>query len=246
MACLGGVTTTLNPIYDSIQDLERRLSITQAKYLVTIPSLALQGFSSGALKGIRSVFVIGEAQGCESISALLSDDGAAFPKMVKINPKEDVVALLSSSGTTGIPKVAMITHYNLIAEICLVFMKHGPLLEDMGRVLSVKSFCHIYGFAVTLGGRLYVGTKLVVLEHGFEPHAFLQVIQDYQVCFPILKYQVASSGRGKFFLLMFIQYQSCKLCILPATVMVHMILWLESQVIDYRPKRRCFSRPFMC
>ena len=194
MACLGGVATTLNPVHDSIEDLVRRLSITRAKYLVTIPSLAVQAFSSGALKGIRSVIVIGEAQSCESISTLLSDDGAAFPKSVQINPKEDVVALLSSSGTTGIPKVVMITHYNLIAEICLVFMKDGPLLEHMGRVLSVKSFCHIYGFAVTLGGRLYNGSKLVVLEHGFEPHTFLQAIQDYQVCFSSLKYPLASPG----------------------------------------------------
>ena len=118
VACLGGVATTLNPLPDSIQDLACRLNATQAKYLVTVPSLAVQAFSSDALKGIRSVFVIGEAQGCESISALLSDDGAAFPKNVQINPKEDVVALLSSSGTTGIPKLVMVTHYNLIAEIC--------------------------------------------------------------------------------------------------------------------------------
>lgn len=89
MACLGGVATTLNPVQDSIQDLARRLSINGTKYLVTIPSLAVQAFSSGTLKGIRFAIVIGEAHGCESISAPLSDDRAAFPKIVQINANED-------------------------------------------------------------------------------------------------------------------------------------------------------------
>ena len=47
---------------------------------------------------------------CESISALLSDDGAAFPRNVQINLKEDIVALISSSDTTRILTLVMITH----------------------------------------------------------------------------------------------------------------------------------------
>lgn len=34
------------------------------------------------------------------------------------NPKTDVVALMSSSGTTGFPKAAMLSHYAIIAT-CL-------------------------------------------------------------------------------------------------------------------------------
>ena len=179
MACLGGVITTVNPQY-SPQDLARQLNTSRAKYLVTIPSLALQAFRTGILKGIRSVFVIGEAQDCESISALLSDDGAAFPKNVKINPKEDVLSLPFSSGTTGVSKGVMITHYNFIAQIRLLF-KDGPPLEDMATVINVLPFFHIYGLAIILGGRLYLGSRLVVLSR-FEPYTFLKAIQDYKVC----------------------------------------------------------------
>ena len=74
--------------------------------------------------------------------------------------------------------------------MCCIHETRGSALEDMGRVLDVKSFCHIYGFAITLGGRLYDGSKLVVLEHSFEPHSSLQAIIDYEVCFSSLKYQV--------------------------------------------------------
>ncbi|XP_078349218.1 uncharacterized protein LOC144634193 [Oculina patagonica] len=178
VACLGGVITTVNPQY-SPQDLARQLRTSRAKYLVTIPSLAVQAFRAGVLNGIRSVFVFGEAKGCESISSLLSDDGIAFPRNVKINPKNDVVALPFSSGTTGVSKGVMITHYNFIAQIRLPF-KDGPPLEDMTTVLNVLPFYHIYGLAIILGGRLYVGSKLVVLQR-FEPHTFLQAIQHYKV-----------------------------------------------------------------
>ncbi|KAL9952229.1 hypothetical protein ACROYT_G039451 [Oculina patagonica] len=192
VACLGGVITTVNPQY-SPQDLARQLRTSRAKYLVTIPSLAVQAFRAGVLNGIRSVFVFGEAKGCESISSLLSDDGIAFPRNVKINPKNDVVALPFSSGTTGVSKGVMITHYNFIAQIRLPF-KDGPPLEDMTTVLNVLPFYHIYGLAIILGGRLYVGSKLVVLQR-FEPHTFLQAIQHYKVrpC-SSLKQQAIRSG----------------------------------------------------
>lgn len=184
VACLGGVITTVNPQY-SPQDLARQLNISRAKYLVTIPSLAVQAFSSGTLKGIRSVFVIGEAQGCESISALLSDDGDAFPKIVKINPKEDVVSLPFSSGTTGISKGVMITHYNLIAQLCIVTKQSTPPdLPVVPTVLNVLPFYHTYGLTLIMGLYLYLGAKVVLLSR-FEPQSFLQAIQDYKVCFAL-------------------------------------------------------------
>ena len=184
VACLGGVVTTVNPQY-SPQDLARQLNTSRAKYLVTIPSLAVPAFSSDALKGIRSVFVIGEARGCESISALLSDDGAAFPKTVKINPKEDVVSLPFSSGTTGISKGVMVTHYNLVAELCLsTKTSTPPELPAVPIVLNVLPFYHTLGLYLIMGIYPYIGAKVVVLSR-FEPQPFLQAIQDYKVCFAL-------------------------------------------------------------
>lgn len=184
VACLGGVITTVNPQY-TLQDLARQLNTSRAKYLVTIPSLAVQAFSSGTLKGIRSVIVIGEAQGCESISALLSDDGAAFPKTVKINPKEDVVSMPFSSGTTGISKGVMLTHFNLIASLCISTKQRiPPNMPVVPTVLNVLPFYHTYGLTLIMGFYPYVGAKVVLLAR-FEPQSFLQAIQDYKVCFAL-------------------------------------------------------------
>ena len=83
---------TVNPLYSS-QELARQLRISGATYLVTIPPLAESAKDAAASGGVRSVFVIGEAPGCESLSDVLSDDGTAFPEHVNINPKEDMVWL---------------------------------------------------------------------------------------------------------------------------------------------------------
>ena len=177
VARLGGVNTTINPQY-SPQDLARQLTSSRAKYLITMPSLAERAFRAGVLKELRSVIVIGKAQGCESIASLLLDDGTAFPSNVKINPKEDPVSLPFSSGTTGISKGVVITHYNQVAQLCLL-TRDGPS-PVIRTWLNVLPFFHTYGLTIVMGLALYSGDKVVILTR-FDPEIFLRTIQDYKV-----------------------------------------------------------------
>ena len=62
------------------------------------------------------VITVGNEPGCLSLSTLLSDDGTAFPKHVPTDPRNDVALLPFSSGTTGLPKGVMLTHYSEIAN----------------------------------------------------------------------------------------------------------------------------------
>ena len=66
---------------------------------------------------IQDVTVIGWSEGCKSFTDILGDDGTAFPASVEVNPKEDVVVLPYSSGTTGLPKGVMLTHYNFVSNL---------------------------------------------------------------------------------------------------------------------------------
>lgn len=177
VAFLGGTVSTVNPLYSS-HELARQLQISGAKYVVTIPQLAENAKDAAALAGARSVIVLGEAQGCESLSSLLSDDGTAFPEHVQINPKEDVVALPFSSGTTGLSKGVMMTHYNLVAGLAILF--DNNIVPDDAIVLNLLPFYHIYALLVMMGGCLQAGSKLVVLSR-FEPVSFLKAMQDYKV-----------------------------------------------------------------
>lgn len=179
-ANLGGVVTTLNP-QCTREELCRFLKISRANFLVTSPDIAQKAFNSGVLEKVCSVFVIGQSENCESVSSLLADDGTAFPKDVKINPREDVVTLLFSSGTTGASKGVMLTHYNLIAQCRIIYGDFNPL-EATGTVINVLPPFHVYGLSVICWSRLHSGRKTVLLKR-FDPKVFLQAIQDYKVSF---------------------------------------------------------------
>ena len=62
------------------------------------------------------VFGDGDSE-CRSFSGLLSDDMSLFPTHVNVNAREDVVCIPFSSGTTGLPKGVMLTHYSITANV---------------------------------------------------------------------------------------------------------------------------------
>ncbi len=57
-----------------------------------------------------------EKEGAHQFLNLITDHEPNPPKL-KINPKEEVAVLQYTGGTTGTPKGAMLTHYNLVANV---------------------------------------------------------------------------------------------------------------------------------
>jgi acyl-CoA synthetase (AMP-forming)/AMP-acid ligase II len=167
----------------TVPELCYQLNNTKAKYMFTVPALVSTAKEAAKQCGITEVFVVGEAEGCQPISELFKDDGKSFPKDIEINPKEDVAILPFSSGTTGLPKGVMLTHFNITANIQQFADRPGYLETTVDeKVLSVLPFFHIYGFTVILGTTLYKGATIVSLPK-FEPELFLETIQNVKVSF---------------------------------------------------------------
>lgn len=89
---------------------------------------------------------------------------------------EDDLALLGyTSGTSGLPKGAMLSHANLKAN--LDQMRQTPIATRAGDVsLCVLPLFHIYGLNVVLNLCVDVGAKLVLLER-FDPGAAIDAIR---------------------------------------------------------------------
>ena len=93
---------------------------------------------------------------------LMNDDGSHFCNRPKnIDPKEDVLVIPYSSGTTGLPKGVMLTHYNLVANLCQ--LKPNNLLRldfKHDSLIAILPFFHIYGMVVIMSLALYQGINL--------------------------------------------------------------------------------------
>jgi acyl-CoA synthetase (AMP-forming)/AMP-acid ligase II len=125
---------------------------------------------------VREIFVYGEAEGATPFASLLQ--GVGEPPEIAIDPAEDVVALPYSSGTTGLPKGVMLTHRNLVANVCQT-VAHQRLRED-DRVIAVLPFFHIYGLVVLMNMPLYRGATIVTMPR-FDLREFLRVVQQYRI-----------------------------------------------------------------
>ena len=182
---IGGIVTTINPLYTA-EEIVHQLKDAAASYIVTIPLFLDKTKEASSSVGISNVFVIGESDACESFSELLNDDGSSFPEDVLINPKEDVICLPYSSGTTGLPKGVMLTHFNLVADVAMVSAESLLEFTDNAAVLGLLPFFHIYGMVIVMGVPFYQGGKVVCMTR-FEQETFLQIIQDYKVtCLRVL------------------------------------------------------------
>ena len=104
------------------------------------------------------------------------------PPKVEINPREDVAVFQYTGGTTGLPKGAMLTHMNLVANAyqCYEWMRAVGLKEGEEVGLSLLPWFHSYGMTVTLNIGPAAGVTGVILPR-FDPEEVMRTIQKYRV-----------------------------------------------------------------
>jgi long-chain acyl-CoA synthetase len=83
---------------------------------------------------------------------------------VDIDPEKDLAALQYTGGTTGTPKGAMLTHYNLFANTVQTIMWRSYFTPPEGeRALMVIPLFHVYGMTVGMLFGAIQGATLILI-----------------------------------------------------------------------------------
>lgn len=96
--------------------------------------------------------------------------------------QNDLCALPFSSGTTGLSKGVMLTHRNLVANLCSTLFSVKPEMVGQVTTLGLIPFFHIYGITGICCATLRNKGKVVVMGR-FELRTFLNAMITQEVTF---------------------------------------------------------------
>ncbi|MEY2975340.1 MAG: hypothetical protein RIR49_1760 [Actinomycetota bacterium] len=174
VAVAGGTVTTINPTYGA-EEVAFQLRDAGASELVTIGMFTDVARAAVVGTPIDEIITIDAADGTTALTSLLADPIGQVP----IDPLSHVVVLPYSSGTTGLPKGVMLTHHNLVANICQC--DHAIRYAPEGEVaLAFLPFFHIYGMQVLMNGLLANGVTVVTLPR-FDLDQALGLVQQHRI-----------------------------------------------------------------
>jgi acyl-CoA synthetase (AMP-forming)/AMP-acid ligase II len=161
----GGIPTLLNPSYRE-REIRYQLENSGAVFLITDAPL-LEGVNLAGLPTLRRIFTTRSfTSSSEDFASLLrpvfGKTSAKFPE-ARQNSQETVAALPYSSGTTGLPKGVMLSHYNLVANVYQILGPNAAMLTPDDVVLCFLPLYHIYGLTVALTLSLALGSTLVLM-----------------------------------------------------------------------------------
>ena len=203
-AAYANITTTpMNPIYTA-REITSQLRLAKASYVITSAEQlpALDKASKMLNRKIQPILIDKKVEGCLHLDEMINS--ASLYPQEQIDVHNEVITLPFSSGTTGSPKGVMLTHFNLVSNMCQALDTHPSqriMSEstegDQTVLLCILPLYHIYAMNVAMGPALRTGAKLVMLPK-FDPDTFLSALSTYRptnlhLAPPLLSFLASSS-----------------------------------------------------
>lgn len=178
----GAVAVPVNPMA-AAEEITRELDGTGTKVAVVGPAGRAAAEQARDDGGLAEVTVVDAGSSAEHPSG----EALSWSDLLESEPVEpvertegDPAVLAHTSGTSGAPKAAVLTHGSLAANLDQA-QAHPTLHVESGDVaLGVLPLFHSYGLNAVLGLTLATGGRLVLVER-FDPHPTLELVADHQV-----------------------------------------------------------------
>ncbi len=187
---LGATVVNINPLYTQREVLVvakdsgmRALLTLDALAPLTLPVLDQTNIENVIITSLAEYSVASTqapaVEGTLRFADLLAEVQEPDLPRVEINA-DDVAVLQYTGGTTGVPKGAMLTHYNIFANVIQTERWHHRNLHRGDETfLLVIPYFHIYGFTVGMMSGVWQGAQQVLIPK-YDVEALLAAIRDYQ------------------------------------------------------------------
>jgi long-chain acyl-CoA synthetase len=178
----GAIPTLLNPSYRQ-REVRYQLENSGAAVLVTDGAL-LHGINLGGLTKLRRVYATRQSStGAEPFADLLRAVTVELPTVDK-SSDQTLAALPYSSGTTGLPKGVMLSHFNLVANVFQFIGPHASEMSGNDVALCFLPLYHIYGLNVVLNPVLTLGGTLLLMPRFNVPELLSLIVDEYVTMMP--------------------------------------------------------------
>lgn len=181
---LGLTVVQINPMYTA-RELQHIVTNSQLSCIVGDP-LAVKtimrvheqyGFSTIIFSNVET-----SIEGSKRLEELLNHP-SPLEKPVEVNVHEDVAVIQYTGGTTGVIKGAMLTHYNLVANVVQSYQLYGEKMEFGKEVtLTATPLYHVYAMTSGMNLPVYIGGTILLFRK-FEVNHVLAMIQKYKPTF---------------------------------------------------------------
>ena len=180
-AKIGAILVNINPAYRS-HELSYVLRQAGVRLLVSAERFKTSDYRAmidevrGDLPGLERVIYLGAPEWDELLAAGARDDGGALARREAELAFDDPINIQYTSGTTGFPKGATLSHHNIlnngffIGEMCRY--------TEQDRVCIPVPFYHCFGMVLGNLAAVTHGACIVIPAPGFDPAATLRATAD--------------------------------------------------------------------
>ena len=179
-AKIGAILVNINPAYRS-HELAYVLRQSGTKLLVSAQSFKTSDYRSmieevrGSLDSLERVTYLGTADWDRLLDAGAAANREALAARSATLAFDDPINIQYTSGTTGFPKGATLSHHNILNNA--YFVGEGCNYTEHDRVCVPVPFYHCFGMVMGNLGCTTHGACIVIPAPGFDPAATLAAVQ---------------------------------------------------------------------